>query len=137
MEGTKMLPSTKGSGPDGTGSSSTGSSSTDMWGTIVVIAGLAVVVGVFFGALANFTDSKDIVAVVGTVTGVVGTIVTAFFGIHATAKAGSDATQRVAAAADKATQTVKDAHDKAIAAAAYVPSERAADFVDKLGISPH
>ena len=59
-----------------------------------------------------------------------------FFGIHATAKAGSDATQKVAAAGDKAAQTVKDAHDKAIAAAAYVPTEKAAEFVDKLGISP-
>jgi ammonia channel protein AmtB len=107
-----------------------------MWGAIVVIAGLAVVVGVFFGALAHFTDSKDAAAVVGAVTGVVGTIVTAFFGIHATAKAGSDATQKVAAAGDKAAQTVKDAHDKAIAAAAYVPPEKAAEFVDKLGISP-
>jgi UPF0716 family protein affecting phage T7 exclusion len=121
VEGTRMLPSTKGSGSGGTGSSST-----DLWGAIVVIAGLVVVVGVFFGALTHFTDSKDVVAVVGAITGVVGTIVTAFFGIHATAKAGSDATQ-----------TVKDAHDKAIAAAAYVPPEKAAEFVDKLGISPH
>jgi hypothetical protein len=112
-----------------------GSSGTDILDVIVVVAGLAVVVGVFFGALANFKSSTDVTAVVGAVTGVVGTIVTAFFGIRATARAGSDAAQKVATAADKATQTVKDAHDKALAAAAYIPSEKAAEFVDKLGIS--
>jgi ammonia channel protein AmtB len=108
-----------------------------MWGAIVVIAGLAVVASVFFGALAHYTDSKDVVAVVGAVTGVVGTIVTAFFGIRATANAGSDATQKVAAAGNQATQTVKDANDKALAAAAYIPASQAAEFVDKLGINPH
>jgi uncharacterized protein YacL len=113
-------------GATGSGSGGTGSSRTDMWGAIVVIAGLAVVVGVFFGALAHFTHSMDVVAVVGAVVGVVGTIVTAFFGIHATAKAGSEATQ-----------TVKDANDKALAAAAYIPSDKAAEFVDKLSINPH
>jgi hypothetical protein len=106
-----------------------------MWGAVVIIAGLAVVVGVFLGALTHFTDAKDVTAVVGVITGVVGTIVTAFFGIHATASAGSDATQKVAAAGAQATQMVKDAHDKAIAAAAYVPPEKAAEFVDKLGLS--
>jgi len=124
-----MLPSTKGSVSGGTSSSGT-----EMWGAIVVIAGLAVVVSVFFGALAHYADSKDVVAVVGAVTGVVGTIVTAFFGIHATARAASDATQKVAAAGENATKTVKDANDKALAAAAYIPASQAAEFVDKLGI---
>ena len=71
---------------------------------------------------------------VGAVTGVVGTIVTAFFVIHATARAASDATQKVAAAGENATKTVKDANDKALAAAAYIPASQAAEFVDKLGI---
>ena len=127
-----MLPSTKGSVSGGTSSSGT-----EMWGAIVVIAGLAVVVSVFFGALAHYGKSMDVVAVVGAVTGVVGTMVTAFFGIHATARAGRDATQKVATAGDYATKTVREANDKALAAAAYIPASQAAEFVDKLGINPH
>jgi hypothetical protein len=119
----------------GPGSGDTNIWSTQLWGVIVVFLGLAVVVGVFFGTLANFTHANDVVAVVGSVTGVVATLVTAFFGIHATAKAGADATQKVADAGSTATQAVKDAHDKALAAAAYMPADKAEEFVNKLGIS--
>lgn len=120
-----------------------------MWGAVVVLAGLAGVVAVFFGTLAKFTDAKDIVAVTGAITGVVGTIVTAFFGIHATASAGADATQKVADAGAAATAKVagvgqqaadhlaavqKDAHDKSIALATYIDSSRAEEVVNKLGL---
>jgi hypothetical protein len=125
-----MSPGTKGSGSNGTGIWGT-----QLWGVIVVFMGLAVVVGVFFGTLANFSQANDVVAVVGSVTGVVATLVTAFFGIHATAKAGADATQRVADAGTTATEAIKDAHDKALAAAAYMPTDKAEEFVRKLGIS--
>jgi hypothetical protein len=121
--------------PKTTGTNSTGIWSTDMWGAIVVFMGLAVVVGVFFGAIVNFTHANDVVAVVGAVTGVVGTIVTAFFGIHATAKAGADASQKVADAGNKAADVVKEEHNKALAAAAYIPEGKADDFVKQLGIS--
>jgi hypothetical protein len=125
------------------------SSGPGMWGAVVVLAGLAGVVAVFFGALAHFTDAKDIVAVTGAITGVVGTIVTAFFGIHATASAGADATQKVADAGAAATARVagvgqqaadhlaavqKDAHDKSIALATYIDSSRAEEVVNKLGL---
>jgi hypothetical protein len=146
---------TKGSGSDVTDVSSTdtkvsGSGGTSiwtsqLWGVIVVFMGLVVIVIVFFGTLAHFTHANDVVAVIGAVTGVVATLVTAFFGIHATAKAGTDATQKVAAAGadnsqklveagDKAAQAVKDEHNKALAAAAYIPADAAPDFVSKLGI---
>ena len=136
-------------GNSGSGSGGIGSSWSAMWGAIVVITGLAVVVGVFFGALGKFSDAKDVVAVTGAVTGVVGTIVTAFFGIHATASAGSDAAQKVAAAGSDATQKVadasqqaashmaavqQDAHDKAITLATYIDPERAEEVVNKLGL---
>ncbi|MDQ6782007.1 MAG: hypothetical protein M3063_00875 [Actinomycetota bacterium] len=84
---------------------------------VVVVVGLLVVAGVFAGSLANFKDSKDMVAVIGAVTGVVGTIVTAFFGIHATASAGATATQRVADSGSDATQKVADAGSAATKAA--------------------
>ena len=108
-----------------------------MWGAIVVLAGLAVVVAAFFGALSHYPDSKDVVAVVGAVTGLVGTIVTAFFGIHATANAASDATRKVAAARALSLVSLTVWVAFSPAAAAYIPASQAAEFVDKLGIRPH
>jgi hypothetical protein len=130
-------------------------SNSTVWGAIVVTAGLLVVAGVFIGALVKFSDSKDIVAVVGSVTGVVGTVVTAFFGIHATASAGADATNKVAAATadatnkvaaatadaadrvsneiDKASAAQQEAHNKTVALAAYLDPTRADEVLAKLG----
>jgi cytochrome bd-type quinol oxidase subunit 1 len=127
--------------------------STPVWGAVVVIVGLLVVAGVFAGALVKFSDSKDVVAVIGAVTGVVGTIVTAFFGIHATASAGADASTKVAAAgadattkvaaagadaankltsaADKAAAAQQDSHDKALALAAYLDPDKAEEVLTK------
>ena len=94
-------------------------SAADKWrslmGAVVVIVGLVVVAGVFAGAVWKFGSAVDIVAIIGAVTGLVGTIVTAFFGIHATAAAGIDAAT----------------------AAAYADPERAGELADKLrGVSP-
>jgi hypothetical protein len=84
-------------------------------GAVVVIVGLVVVAGVFAGTVWKFRNANEIVAIVGSVTGVVGTIVTAFFGIHATAAAGIDAAT----------------------AAAYADPEKAGELADKLrGVSP-
>jgi hypothetical protein len=94
-------------------------SAADKWrnltGAVVVIVGLVVVAGVFAGTVWKFGSAIDIVAVIGSVTGVVGVIVIAFFGIHATAAAGIDAAT----------------------AAAYADPERAGELADKLrGLSP-
>jgi hypothetical protein len=84
-------------------------------GGVVVIVGLVVVAGVFAGTVWKFTNANEIVAIVGSVTGVVGTMVTAFFGIHATAAAGTDAAT----------------------AAAYANPEKAGELADKLrGVTP-
>jgi hypothetical protein len=84
-------------------------------GAVVVIVGLVVVAGVFAGTLWKFGSAVDIVAIIGAMTGLVGTIVTAFFGIHATAAAGIDAAT----------------------AAAYADPEKAGELADKLrGVSP-
>lgn len=89
-------------------------SAADKWrglmGGVVVIVGLVVVAGVFAGTVWKFRNANEIVAIVGSVTGVVGTIVTAFFGIHATAAAGTDAAT----------------------AAAYADPEKAGELADKL-----
>jgi heme/copper-type cytochrome/quinol oxidase subunit 2 len=94
-------------------------SAADKWrnlmGAVVVIVGLVVVAGVFAGTVWKFRNANEIVAIVGSVTGVVGTIVTAFFGIHAAAAAGVDAAT----------------------AAAYADPEKAGELADKLrGVSP-
>jgi hypothetical protein len=87
----------------------------NLMGAVVVIVGLVVVAGVFAGTVWKFGSAIDIVAVIGSVTGVVGVIVTAFFGIHATAAAGVDAAT----------------------AAAYADPEKAGELADKLrGVSP-
>jgi hypothetical protein len=94
-------------------------SAADRWrsltGAAVVIVGLVVVAGVFAGTVWKFGSAVDIVAIIGSVTGLVGTIVIAFFGIHATAAAGIDAAT----------------------AAAYADPEKAGELADKLrGVSP-
>ncbi len=94
-------------------------SAADKWrnlmGAVVVIVGLVVVAGVFAGTVWKFRNANEIVAIVGSVTGVVGTIVTAYFGIHATAAAGVDAAT----------------------AAAYADPDKAGELADKLrGVSP-
>ncbi len=56
-------------------------SAADKWrgltGAAVVVVGLVVVAGVFAGTIWKFGNANQIVAIVGSVTGVVGTIVTA------------------------------------------------------------
>jgi hypothetical protein len=84
-------------------------------GAVVVVVGLVVVAGVFAGTVWKFGNANEIVAIVGSVIGVVGTIVTAFFGIQATAAAGIDAAT----------------------AAAYADPDKAGELADKLrGASP-
>ena len=87
----------------------------NLMGAAVVIVGLVVVAGVFAGTVWKFGSAVDIVAIIGAMTGLVGTIVIAFFGIHATAAAGIDAAT----------------------AAAYADPEKAGELADKLrGVSP-
>jgi hypothetical protein len=136
--------------------SGTVASSPTVWGGVVVVVGLLVVAGVFAGALVKFNDSKDAVAVIGAVTGVVGTIVTAFFGIHATASAGADASTKVAAAgadastkvaaagadaanrvadaADKAASSLQQSHNNALAFAAHLDPDKAEEVLTNLHI---
>jgi hypothetical protein len=91
-----------------------------MWGFLVVVVGLATIAGIFAGALVRFATAQDAIAVIGAGTGAIGTIVTAFFGIHATstaagqmAAAGAKAADQVAAAGAKATDQVSAAHTAA------------------------
>jgi hypothetical protein len=60
-------------------------------GAGVIGAGLLFVGLIVWAALAHFKTSSDVVAVVGSVTGVVGTVVSAFFGIQASQAQGTQA----------------------------------------------
>jgi uncharacterized damage-inducible protein DinB len=71
---------------------------------------------------------------------VVGTIVTAFFGIQARARAGAEATQKVADMSAEAAQQVvgaqQAAQDKVIAVAAFLDSDKADEVVEKFNLRP-
>jgi hypothetical protein len=64
-------------------------SSRYLYGLVVVLAGFAVVLVVFILSNNKWSESKDVTAAVGAVTGVVGTLAGAFFGVHVGA-AGKD-----------------------------------------------
>lgn len=107
------------------------------WGVVVILLGFALVGGALGASMAKFTDANSVVAVVGAVTGVVGTVVTGFLGIHATATAGANATQKVADVSQKAAAAQKDTTNKAIAVALYaVPSDNdRADLLKSLNLT--
>jgi protein-S-isoprenylcysteine O-methyltransferase Ste14 len=64
------------------------------YGFWIVFLGLVVAAAVFFGAIFHWTAAADVATAVGSVTGVIGTVVGAFFGIQA----GSEGKEQVEAA---------------------------------------
>jgi hypothetical protein len=52
------------------------------YGFWIVVLGLCLVAGAFFAAIAKWTTASEVAAAVGSVTGVVGTIIGAFFGVQ-------------------------------------------------------
>ena len=99
-----------------------------MFGAVVVGAGLITIVIVFIASIVKFSSAQDVVAVVGAATGVIGTIVTAFFGIQSTAAAGSDATQKVTDAHENLQSTL-------LTLAAHLPDGLADHVLSGLGIT--
>jgi hypothetical protein len=71
------------------------------YGFLVIISGFAVVLVVFFISLKHWTDVKDVTAAVGAVTGTVGSLAGAFFGVHAGAAGKEKAEQQRDAAQNK------------------------------------
>ena len=102
--------------PDSPGGKPTPSASSedvrDRYGLILAVAAF-VLLGVVFGvAMSQFTKASDVAAVVGSAGAIIGTIVGAFFGVHA-ASAG-----RAAAEAGRA----KAEHNTHLALAKLDPS---------------
>ncbi len=86
-----------------------------LYGLIIVMAGFAVVLATFILSLYKWSESKDVTAAVGSVTGVVGTLAGAFFGVHVGAAGKDRAEAQRDAAQNKLTQL-----------AALMPPEQAA-----------
>jgi len=53
------------------------------YGFFVVVIGFAVVLAALIFSALHYADVKDATAAVGSITGVVGTLAGAFFGVHA------------------------------------------------------
>jgi uncharacterized membrane protein len=74
------------------------------YGFWIVIIGFGVVLAVFIFSIEKWTDAKDVTAAVGAVTGVVGTLAGAFFGVHVGAEGKEKADRAAAEAQAKADQ---------------------------------
>ena len=88
------------------------------YGFWVVIIGFVLVASVFLSAIAKWTTAADVSAAVGSVTGVIGTIVGAFFGVHV----GSEGKER-------AENERKTAEDKVLRLASAMQPEMAAKIL--------
>jgi hypothetical protein len=82
------------------------------FGFWIVTLGLVLVVVVFLAAMARWTAASDVAAAVGSVTGVIGTIIGAFFGVQV----GS-------AGKEKAETARAEAERKALRLAAAMPPD--------------
>ena len=91
------------------------------YGFAVVVIGLILVAFIFGIALVRWSSASDVSTVVSSATGVVGTLVGAFFGVQV----GS-------AGKDKSDAARKEAEDRALHFAAALSPDEAAKVLDKL-----
>ncbi len=91
-----------------------GDPSKSRYGFWIIVIGFAVVLAVFIFAAQKWSDVKDVTAAVGSITGVVGTLAGAFFGVHAGA-----------AGKEKADAERQKAQEKVERLAAMLPSDQA------------
>lgn len=71
------------------------------YGFWIIIAGFIVVLLVFLVSVYKWPESKDVTAAVGSVTGIVGTLAGAYFGVHVGAAGKEKAEQQRDAAQAK------------------------------------
>jgi hypothetical protein len=69
-----------------------------LYGFVVVVIGIGVTLCVYLVAVAHWKSASDVATAAGSVSGVIGTLVGAFFGIHI----GSAGKARAEAARDRA-----------------------------------
>jgi hypothetical protein len=66
------------------------------WGAWVVIAAFLVILGAFTLAVTKYREAGDVATAMGSVTGVIGALVGAYFGIRGTTVAQSQAMEAMA-----------------------------------------
>jgi hypothetical protein len=91
------------------------------YGFWVIIIGFILVAVIFIVAIFKWQEASDVTAVVGAFTGLVGTVVGAFFG----AQIGS-------AGKEKAERERKEAEEKAFRIATLIPPDKAKDILNKI-----
>jgi len=85
-----------------------------IYGFWIVLFGLFVVGVVFIVAILKWTTAADVATAVGSLTGVVGTIVGAFFGVQAGASGKEKAETARALAEDKAVRLAAELPPEAV-----------------------
>jgi hypothetical protein len=86
------------------------------YGVVVVLAGLAVILLAFFLALREYDRAAEVSTALAPITGVVGTIVGAYFGVQVGA-AGREKAEAARAQSDRVAQSALSALSKDEAAA--------------------
>jgi len=98
----------------------------DTYALLVVLAGLLALVLVFIFAAHQWSDAKDVVAAMGAVTGTIGTIVGAYFGV----KVGERGKKEAERARDEAVAEGRRTHEKLSRLAAASPPEIASRILE-------
>jgi hypothetical protein len=101
-------------------------SSRTIYGFWVVLAGLASLLAVFFYAATIWSEVKDVTAIVGAVSGTIGTLVGAYFGVQV----GAAGKEKAEAARDKAEAQRQDAQAQITRLAAMMAPETAARILN-------
>jgi len=91
------------------------------YGFWVIIIGFILVAGIFIVAILKWQEASDVTAVVGAFTGLIGTVVGAFFG----AQIGS-------AGKEKAERARKEAEEKAFRIATLISPDKAKGIFNKI-----
>ncbi len=91
------------------------------YGFWVIIIGFILVAGIFIVATLKWQEASDVTAVVGAFTGLIGTVVGAFFG----AQIGT-------AGKEKVERERKEAEEKAFRIATLIAPDKAKDILNKI-----
>src|ERR1700755_3428994 len=99
----------------------------DNHGFLVVLAGLLALVVLFAFAAYRWDDAKDVVAAMGAVTGTIGTIVGAYFGV----KMGERDRKEIAKGRDEALAENRQLHERITRFAAESSPEITSRILEK------
>jgi hypothetical protein len=78
------------------------------WGAVVVLAGIAAIVGIFAIAVTTYGKASDVATAVASVSGVIAALVGAYFGIRGSSLAQGKAMEMVSTEAKQAAEASKE-----------------------------